>query len=257
MSARRRLLVGALCACAVLAQSASAEESLTREQRTKAAAVNTQLALTYMKQGELQAAREKIDKALQQNPRTADTQMAAGFVYDRLGDQRKARSHFDQAVKLGGKDNPDVLNNAAQYFCRKDDRKRGEKYFLQAAESPLNRMPEIAFTNAGLCARADGRPKDAEKYFRQALALRPNLPDALYQLADLYVETASPLQARAFLERYMAVAPPSAASLWLGYQIESALGERAAADGYASRLKDDFPTSAEMGRLLEAERGAP
>ncbi len=257
MSVRAPLRIAAMCACVVLALPAAAEESMTRDQRTKAAAVNTQLALTYMKQGELQAAREKIDKALQQNPRTADTQMAAGFVYDRLGDQRKARNHFEQAVKLGGKDNPDVLNNAAQYFCRKDDRKRGEQYFLQAAESPLNRMPEIAYTNAGLCARADGRPKDAERYFRQALALRPNLPDPLYQLADLFVEASSPLQARAFLERYLAVAPASAASLWLGYQIESALGERAAADGYATRLKDGFPTSAEMGRLLEAERGAP
>jgi type IV pilus assembly protein PilF len=86
VSARPLLRIAAMCACAVLALPAAAEESMTRDQRTKAAAVNTQLALTYMKQGELQAAREKIDKALQQNPRTADTQMAAGFVYDRLGE---------------------------------------------------------------------------------------------------------------------------------------------------------------------------
>ena len=60
----------------------------------QAAAVNTELALAYMREGNLKAAREKIDKALQQDARTANTQMAAGFVYDKLGDKKKALSHF-------------------------------------------------------------------------------------------------------------------------------------------------------------------
>jgi type IV pilus assembly protein PilF len=84
----------------------------------KAAAVNAELAITYMKQGNLRAAREKIDRALEQNPRTADTQMVAGFIYDRLGEDKKAASHYEQAVKLAGKNNPDVLNNAAVFLCR-------------------------------------------------------------------------------------------------------------------------------------------
>ncbi|MBP1604580.1 MAG: hypothetical protein H6Q09_1752, partial [Acidobacteria bacterium] len=82
----------ALCGVFVLvliavAQPALAEESapMTREKREQAARINAELAITYMKQGNLQAARDKIDRALKQNPRTADTQMAAGFVYDRLG----------------------------------------------------------------------------------------------------------------------------------------------------------------------------
>src|SRR5512144_1964598 len=69
--------------------------------RDQAAAVNTELAIAYMRENNLAAAREKIDKALAQNPHTAKTQMAAGFIYDRLGDKRKASSHYDQAVKLG------------------------------------------------------------------------------------------------------------------------------------------------------------
>ena len=122
-----------------------------------------------MKQDNLRAAREKADKALEQNSRSPEVQMAAGFVYDRLGEDKKAGTHFEQAVKLGGKDNPDVLNNAGAFQCRKGDRKRGEELFLQAAQSPLYRTPEVAYVNAGNCARADGRPKEAEGYFRQAL----------------------------------------------------------------------------------------
>jgi type IV pilus assembly protein PilF len=207
-----------------------------------------------MKQGNLAAAREKIDRALEQNPRTADVQMIAGFVYDRLGEDRKAQSHFDQAVKLGGKDNPDVLNNAAVFNCRKGDKKRGEELFLEAAGSPLYRTPEVAYQNAGLCARSNGRPKEAEGYFRQALAIKPKMPEPLLQLADIQQAAGNGLQARAFLQRYQDVAAASPASLWLGYRIEHDLGDRAAADEYARRLRTEFPTSEEAGKLLDSER---
>jgi len=249
----RFVLTALLVVAAVPA--AVADQSMNKEQRAKAAQVNAQLALTYMKQGNLQAAREKIDKALSQDARTADTQMIAGFVYDRLGEDRKAEDHFERAVKYA-KDNPDVLNNAATYMCRKGSKKRGEGYFLQAAASPFYRTPEIAYTNAGRCARADGRPGDAEGYFRQALAIRPNLPDAMLPLADLYHETGNEMQARAFLQRYNDVAPATASSLWLGYRIETALGEHAAAAEYSRRIKAEFATSTEMGLLLDAERTA-
>jgi type IV pilus assembly protein PilF len=241
--------------CATTLPAPADAQSMSREKRAQAAQVNAQLALSYMKQGNLQAAREKIDKALDQDPRTADTQMIAGFVYDRLGQDRKAADHFDRSVKYA-KDNPDVLNNAATYMCRKGSKKRGEGYFLQAAGSPFYRTPEIAYINAGSCARADGRPKDAEKYFRQALAIRPNLPDPLLQLADLFHSTGDAMQARAFMQRYNDVAPATASSLWLGYRIETSLGDRAAAGEYARRLKAEFATAPETGLLFDTERAA-
>lgn len=233
----------------------AAAKSMSREERAQAALVNTQLGLTYMRQGNLQAAREKIEKALEQNPRTAETQMAAGFLYDRLGDERKALSHFEEAADLG-KENPDVLNNVAVYLCRKGDKKRGVDYFLQAAESPLYRTPEVAYTNAGRCARADGRTKEAEQYFRNALAARPDLPDALLQLADLQHEAGNNLSARAFLQRYNAAVTPTAESLWLGYRIERALGDATQARDYAHRLTTGFADSAQASLLLEAEQAS-
>jgi len=222
--------------------------------REKAAAVNAELAITYMKQNNLRAAREKADKALQQNSRSPEVQMAAGFVYDRLGEDRKAGGHFEQAVKLGGKDNPDVLNNAAVFQCRKGDKRRGEELFLQAAASPLYRMPEVAYANAGHCARADGRPKDAERYFREALARRPNMPDPLLAMADLQHEAGNDLQARAFVQRYHESAAATAQSVWLGYRIERGAGASATAEEYARRLRMEFPTSAEAAQLFEQER---
>jgi type IV pilus assembly protein PilF len=223
---------GALLVFAAAAGCVSSEPKVDAESKTKAAQVNAQLGMTYLRQGNLAAARDRIEKALEQDPRASETQMAAGFLYDRLGEDRKAQSHYDQAVKLDA-DNPEVLNNAAVFYCRKGDRKRGEKLFLQAANNAMYRTPAAAYTNAGRCARADGRSADAEGYFRKALAFQPDQPDALLQMADLNHDGGNDFQARAFLQRYMAVGPVSPQALWLGYRIERKLGDHTQSQEYA------------------------
>ncbi len=222
----------------------------------QAAAINTELAVEYLKQGKLAAAREMIDRALRQNPRKAETQMTAGLVYDRLGEDKKALAFFNEAARLG-KDNPDVLNNVAVYLCRKGERRRGEDLFQKAAASPLYKTPAVAMTNAGRCAREDGRPKDAEQYFRKALGYRAEQTDALLALAEVTHEQSNDLQARAFLQRYLAVAPPSAATLLLGYRIETALGDPVAASQYAARLNREFARSSEAETLSREQAAHP
>ena len=251
-AARVRVVAGLVLA---LALAAPAVAQTAREKREQAAAANTDLALAYVREGNLAAARDKIEKALEQNPRVAKTQMAAGFVYERLLDERKARRHYERALRLG-KDDPEVINNAAVYFCRTGDHRRGEQFLLQAAASPLYRTPAVAYVNAGRCARAGGRAADAEQHFRKALSLNPRQPDALLQMAELAQAGGNGLQARAFLERYAAVAPASAEALWLGRRIELDLGDDAQARRYAQRIKDEFPMSAEAGRLFDEEHQA-
>jgi type IV pilus assembly protein PilF len=249
--------LGILCALGFLAVSvavhASEDVKLTKQQRVEAAQVNTQLALAYMREGDLATARAKLEKALDQDPDTATTQMAAGFLYDRLGEDDKAKASFERAMKLG-KNDPVIMNNYAAFLCRKGDKKTGEAYFLQAAKNPLYRTPEVAYANAGRCARADGRPKEAEQYFREALAIRQDQLDSLFEMAELAYDAGNYLQARAFLDRYAASAPVSATSLWLAYRIERALGDDAQARMSAAKLKRDFAMSPEMSLLLEAER---
>ena len=49
----------------------------------------------------------------------------------------------------------------------------------------------------------------------------------------------------------------SAATLWLGRNIELGLGDAEQAARYAQRLKDEFPTSEEASLLYDAERAQP
>ena len=59
--------------------------------------------------------------------------------------------------------------------------------------------------------------------------------------------------ARAFLQRYLSRAVPTAAVLFLGVQIEDKLGDDRARREFEDRLIREFPTSAEARTVLAAD----
>jgi type IV pilus assembly protein PilF len=81
------------------------------------------------------------------------------------------------------------------------------------------------------------------------LQIRPAYGEALIQLASLMHVTADDLKARAFMQRYLAGNEATAAVLYLGVQIEVALGDDRAADDHRNQIFADFPDSAEAKQL--------
>jgi type IV pilus assembly protein PilF len=245
MSARAMALVLALGAAApAFAQSEPPDPT------EEAGRINARLAMEYLKRDQLQVAQEKVEKALQQNPRDAIVQLSAGLVYERLHDMRKAEKHFRQALRAGP-DSPEAQNALGAFFCRNKQQSKGEEMFLKAASNPLYRTPVVAYTNAGVCARSAGKLEQAERYLRQALATKADYPEAYAQLAGVLHERGSNLQARAFVGRYLAVAPATPDMLLLGHVIELALKDEAAANAFRERLKKEFPDS-EQARAIDA-----
>jgi type IV pilus assembly protein PilF len=239
------LLLFAWIAPPVLADQAPAASTAA-----DAARLNARLGVEYMKQGQVAIAREKIDKALQQNPRDPGVQMSAGLLYEQLREPKVAERHYRQALKLEP-DNPEAQNALGAFLCRNGQAPQGEEVFLEAARNPLYRTPEVAYTNAGVCARRNGRLDKSEEYLRLAVSQRSQYSEALLQMAGVSFERGNHLQARAFLQRYLGMAPASAEVLLLGYQIEKALGDAAAADDFAGRLRRQFPNSPEA-RILDS-----
>lgn len=86
---------------------------------------------------------------------------------------------------------------------------------------------------------------DADSYLRSALKYDPKFPDALLTMAKLKNRQENDLGARAFLQRYEAVAPQTPESLFLGYEIETALRDDKTARQYLSLLNSSFPESKE------------
>jgi len=243
--ARLPLLLVALCLAATPAVAAK-DPAKTR---ADAARINARLAVEYMKQGQLATAREKIEKALVQNPKDPSVQFGAGLLYEQLREPDRAERHYRQALRLEP-DNPDAQNALGAFLCRNGQATKGEATFMQAAANPLYQTPEVAYTNAGVCARRAGRLAEAESHLRLALAQRAVYPEALLQMAGISYERGNQLQARAFLQRYLDAAPATPDVLLLGHQVEQALGDPAAAAEFATRLRAQFPESPEA-RILE------
>lgn len=244
-----------LVACAALAGTAHGQERAASEDPdVTAARYNAQLGIEYLKANNVTAAQEKIEKALQQNPKEPAVHTAAALLYERLRDPKKADTHYSRALRLDP-DNPQMQNNYAVFLCRSGEQAKGRKLFEKAATNPRYRTPEVAYANAGVCARSAKDLASAEKNFRQALALRPTMPDALLQMADISFERGNGLQARAFLQRYFQATAATPDALLLGVRIERSLGDISAANEYAAQLKKSFPAS-EQARQLAANPAA-
>ncbi|MEO7387133.1 MAG: tetratricopeptide repeat protein, partial [Gammaproteobacteria bacterium] len=121
-----------------------------------AAQYNMQLGVSYLRQNNLQAARDKLEKSIEQDPGLATAHAALGVVFERLEDPAGAEKHYRRAVELDGSD-PDSLNALGVFTCsRKEKPDEALKLFDRAIAVPLsvkaaNRT--MLYTNAGTCAK--------------------------------------------------------------------------------------------------------
>src|SRR5580692_11148594 len=73
----------------------------------QAAEANMQLAIEYMRLGQLANSRERIEKALKEDSSNPIVQETAGLVYERVQEMSKAEHAFQTAMRLGKQD-PDI-----------------------------------------------------------------------------------------------------------------------------------------------------
>jgi type IV pilus assembly protein PilF len=244
--------LAAFAVALVVAAPALAQQQQVVDPTMEAGRINARLAMEYLKREQLTVARDKVDKALLQNPRDVNVQLAAGLVYERLRDKKRAEKHFRQALKADD-DSPEAQNALGAFLCRNGEHDKGEQMFLKAARNQEYSTPVVAYTNAGVCARSAGALDRAEQYLRQALTARADYPETYAQLAGVLHDRGNYLQARAFVERFLAVAPVTPEVLLLGYKIEVAQKDAAAAATFSERLRKEFPDSEQLRKLEELE----
>jgi type IV pilus assembly protein PilF len=212
------------------------------------AEINLKLGIEYLQRGEYENALEKLRRAEEADKNFPPTYNALGILYQRLGDKVRAEKYYKHALSLNSSDAP-TLNNYGQFLCREGRFDEAQTTFLKAANNPLYSTPEIALTNAGTCAAAQGKLDVAETHLRNALGKNPRVAVALIQMAEISYTTASYLSARAYLQRYLETSAHTSKSLWLGINIENELGDKNALSSYKLLLRNKFPDSKEAGML--------
>jgi type IV pilus assembly protein PilF len=238
-----------LCTLVVLGFEGCATSQHVKHEED-AANYNMQLGMAYMNRGDLALAKDKLDRAMSENPNDPNVHSAMAMLQDRMGNMEKADAEFKAALRLAPSD-PDVLNNYAVYQCRTGRTDAGLKSFEQAAHNALYKTPEVAYTNAGVCLRAAKRDTQAAMSFMRALQVRPNFGEAAYQLADLDFQRGEIADARAEIDRYMGAFDATPDLLLLGVRVTQKQGDRLAEEKFARRLRMDFPQSDQTRALGE------
>lgn len=254
--------VGALLGLAWLAAGCAsgggggANPQRAEPSRAETAAVyNLQLGVAYLQQGNLPLAKEKLERALQQNPRDATTHGAMALLNEKLGDVREADRFYRSALRLSPR-NPDLTNNYAVFLCRSGNVDAAIGKFRDATRNALYRTPWRAHINAGVCLRGAKRYDEAAASFTQALRLRPVDAEAAFQFGELELERGRPAAARDLVDRFLAANNATPELLWVAARAARGLGDRLGEERLSRRLQRDFPDSPQA-RAAESEPRAP
>jgi type IV pilus assembly protein PilF len=242
-----RLTLLALAALALVACAGTAKQ---QQKEKDAAAINTRLGIEYMRRGDLALAKEKLDKALNQDASNPDVHAARAALFTRMNEPDKADAEFRHALSLAPGD-PTIENTYAVFLCGHGRTDEGVKRFLEAARNPLYKTPEVAYSNAGVCLRVAKRDDEASLNFNRALQIKPDYAEAVFQLATLQFERGQLPAARGQIDGYLAAHEATPDLLLLGVRVARAQNDRAGALSYARRLQRDFAGS-DQARALAA-----
>jgi type IV pilus assembly protein PilF len=242
-----------LSACATSPEKSDATGNLGVERRESPAQIYVEMGIAYMRDGQDAVALKKLRRGIELDPNSPDAHNVLAILYERLGELELAGKHYNRAASLAPQD-PYIRNARGSYFCKRGEFEEALNEFDLALDNPLYPTPWVALTNAGLCAERSGDSEKAERYYRRALTANPRYGSALFQMAELLFQQNNDLSARAYLERFHSEKSPTAASLWLGVQVEQRLGDRVKAVEYKRQLLKEFPDAPEVQALNKSER---
>jgi type IV pilus assembly protein PilF len=219
----------------------------------EASELNTKLAVGYIQRKQYKPAKDKLEKAIDQNPENVVAYKTLAYLYALLGLKDKADDTYTEALELTP-DDPDLLNSYGAFLCSIGKLDAAQETLEKAYSDPFYDGVYLAQSNAGSCYLKQQEYDKAEALLRKSLRSQPNLPGSLISMAEVGLKTERYLMARAYIQRYHSVSAASAESLWIQTQAERALGAHDHYLKYARQLIKDFPDSDEAG-WVEAQAG--
>lgn len=140
----------------------------------KAAAINAQLGVGYLQQGDIERAKTKLLMAQKQDPRSSVVAAGMAYYYDTIGNSKEADYYYKRAYSLAT-EKGDAANNYGVFLCKKKDYAAAYTYFQKAIDDPNYVSTAQTYENLGLCHLAQNDTAAAKDYFLKALRIDPNL----------------------------------------------------------------------------------
>jgi type IV pilus assembly protein PilF len=218
------------------------------------AEAHTALAAEYYQRGNYNIALSETRLALNDDSTYAPAHNMQGLVYMSLREEAPARAAFERALSLEPA-NSETLNNYGWFLCNQEaDATRGLDMLLRAAKDTRYPTPEKAYLSAGLCMRRLGRNAEAEENLRRAVLIRPDLINALINLAAIAYDRGAYKEAEIYIQRYSRIASPSLDSLVLCVKIGRAMNDRSSEESCQQQLRRLHPEAPQTRELTEGRK---
>jgi type IV pilus assembly protein PilF len=215
-----------------------------------AAKDNIQLGAHYLQLGDLQAAKDKLDKAEKQDPKNPDVYRIQAVLNEQLNQPKEATRYYQKAMGLTP-DSPELINTYAVFLCKQGDVDRALPLFEKVMADRLYSQPWVPATNAAVCLRGQKRSADAQRYFERAVALNPLYPDAVVYLADLQIDQGKPQEAFKTAQTFLASGKKQPDVLLVAVRASVAQHECGNAQLYARQLARDYANSAQAAQIQQ------
>ncbi len=150
----------------------------------KAAAINAQLGVGYLQQGDIERAKTKLLMAQKQDPRSSIVAAGMAYYYDTIGNSKEADHYYKRAYALAT-EKGDAANNYGVFLCKKKDYAAAYIYFQKAIDDPNYVSTAQTYENLGLCHLEQNDVATARDYFLKALRIDPKLQTSLQQIAKI------------------------------------------------------------------------
>jgi type IV pilus assembly protein PilF len=222
------------------AQSGSGEDDASRRAR-----VRMELATAYFSRGQLDIALEETRLALAADPSLGAVHNLRGLIYASKGEEALAEQSFRRALQMNPRD-ADTMQNLGWYLCQRKRYADADAMFAQALASPLNRDASRTLLTQGVCQAFGGQMVEAERTLTRAYELDPSNAATSVNLAEVLYRRGEYERARFYIRRVNAIpAAVSAQTLWLAARIENKLGNLTGAQEFGRQLRARFGDSRE------------
>lgn len=221
----------------------------------RAADAYVDLAIAYLQNGEYDLAINRLEKALEIDPRHVQAHAVLGLVFQRQQEWTAAEAQFRKALSI------DPANTRARTFHGAFLYQQGRleealREFEFAARDLKYDARASVFQNIGLIQRRLDRPAQAIEAYERAAVLRRGDPVAALALSELYLAAGDTTRAyRHYMQFWDQVragqAEHTAATLATGVTIARRVEDRNTEASLMLLLRNRFGDSPEYQRLAE------
>ena len=244
-------LVGGLAGCGATTAAREDAAYVTQSDETdvhRRARIRLELAANYFQSGKTTIALDEIKQVLALDPTSGDAYNMRGLIYMQLGEPDIAAESFSKAQTLKPTD-ANIMHNHGWLLCQEKQFDAADRYFNQALVQRQYFQQAKTLMAQGLCQEAAGKLAEAEASLLKAYEYDAGNPIVSFNLAKLMNQRGDPRRAQFYIRRLNNGELANAGSLFLGIQIEKALGDGQSARTLAAQLQRRFPDSKEAARI--------